>query len=396
MRKTNWLFLTTLTAVGITLVASAAVLQLVEQTYPQPLPQTEPADASSYGRLALELAKRERYSEALQANQQALGYDPENATLYFNQGWIQARQGEWQAALNSLNRSLELNPRLTQALYNRAWIYQQLKQTQASQRDLQTALQQGWKPTTPLEQARVLQLQNRHADALKQLQQAQGQAGEVDYWLSRSYLALKRWEEARQALDRVLAIQSDAGLYHDRAQVNLKLGQPEAAHADLQQSLRLDNDTQTRLALVALQIEADPTQALETLKPLLREENIPLNVRLLELKARLRLNPATAREALAKELTDHPQAAQLWLLQAQDLRQRRKYTDASDALQRARQQGLNGGELALESARLAAQQGQRATAQQRLEQALKLRPDLRTEASRDRLLRKMLNPPVQN
>lgn len=396
MRKTNWLFLTTLAAVGITLVASAAVLQRVQQTYPPPLPQTQPADPSSYGRLALELAARERYAEALQANQQALGYDPNNASLHFNQGWLQARQGEWQAALKSLNRALEINPQLAPALYNRAWIYQQLQRPQEAQRDLQAAVRQGWKPTTALEKARLLQLQNQHTAALAQLQQAEGQAGEIDYWLSRSYLALKRWSEARQTLDRLLALQPDAALYRERAQAHLQLGQSEAANADLERSLNLSNDVDTRLALVALQIEADPTQALETLKPLLREDQVPLNVRMLQLKAELRLNPAAARQKLAQELENHPQAARLWLLQAQDLRQRRKYTEASNALQRARQHGLNAGELALESARLAAQQGQRATARQRLDQALKLRPDLRAEASSDRLLRKILNTAVQN
>lgn len=394
MRKTNWLFLLMLGSVGLTLASGVALVQLLLHPPLPPVELPPHADAATYASIAIDLAGQQRYADAISVNTRALSYAPDQAALLYNQGWMAAHLGRWMQALIFLDKARARAPRDPQTLYLRAWVLQQLgrgPEALAAQREADAL---GWKPSDPYARARVLQLQNQHAEALRAFDQALAarpdQRAPFWYWRSRSDLALHKSKEALADLDKAIAIRADAALYSERASLHQALGQPDKAFADLSAAQRLAPSRETRLAQIQLQLELDPVAGQAAAADLLKTQPDWPPAQLLQVRVQLAARQTKpAQKALDAYLKAHPGDADALGLQAVIYRNQRRYPEALKALEQARSAGYAPALLELEQARIAVQQGQKPEAKAHLVKALQLQPSLRDQLQSDRVLKKI-------
>ncbi len=385
MRKTNWNFLFALSLVLAFGLTGLALWRAQVALAPVEIPVLKRGTATDYARLAQSFAQEKNFAIAAQLNQQALTYHPGSAVLHYNQAWLAARQSQWQAALSEANQSLKLQAD-AQTYVLRAWIYQQQDQTSRFRQDLEHAKKLNWRPESKLEQARFLQLEDRHQAALKIYDQliSEGESAELYFWRSESHEALGQDQEALDDLSQWLSQHPQADGYLRHAQLNLKLGDLQAAFADYQQSLKQATDSEVQKQRDLLWIVLDPKVALAEFM----SRQASLEQKLAVVRAQLELKETkTAQQALDELLKENPRQAEVHFLQARSFRLRRKYTDASQALQLARSLKHDQSELLLEEARLLAQQGQKQAAEARVLQLLKAAPQLHGLLQQDRLLR---------
>lgn len=384
MQKTNWNFLFALSLVlalgltGLVLWRTSVALAPVE------IPVLRAGSALEYSRLADQFARQEQFSVATSLNKQALNYHPDSASLHYNQAWLAARQRQWPAALVEVNHALELEPD-AQTYVLRAWIYQQQERLSSARQDLERARQMGWKSESPIEQARFLQLTDQHQAALKiyALLIKQAPTAELFYWRSLSYQALGQTQVAIDDLSQWLSGHPQADAYLQRAHLYLKLGDLSAAFKDYQQSLSLQADAESQDQRDLLWTYLDPAAALTDFQQ--RESTRELKLK--KVRALLALKKTKlAQQELDELLKEEAGLAEIQLLQARSFRLRRKYTDASQALSRARSLKPDPQELLLEQARLFAQQGQKQEASARVHQLLKNNPESLAILKTDRLL----------
>jgi len=392
MRKIKWFFLLGLSAV-LTMGIAGLTIWLVWMLPPSPgLSVPEQADAKTYAELALDLAQQGYYSEALGLNSRALEQNPTHPGLHYNQGWLAARQGQWPLALQHFNRVCELAPDHVAARVNRAWVYQQLGQPAQAQAELAWLKSQRLPASSVLETARTQQLLGQHQQAIESLNQVLEKTPErkdVYYWRSRSYLALEKWEQVVEDLNRLLATQPQAEWYRERAQAFLAQGKSQEALTDLQRSLVLEPTDAARLQKARILMPQDPQAVLDELSRLSVAESPEAES--LKIQAWLALGQIRqASDHLDVLLKASPNQAVLWWLKARIARQQRKYADALQALDRAAQLGYRLSRLDAERALLAAQQGQREQALKYVEKALASEPGLITELKSERLLRRWL------
>lgn len=395
MRKTKWLYLLSLSTVTIALVAGVSVWILLRNPPPTQVQVPQQADVRTYAELALALAQQERYSEAMVVNQKALLLRPEHPGLNYNQGWLAAREGKWKEALKSFNKAHHLAPKDVDTLYNLAWVHEQLGQEKAKQADLALLQQLPQVSSTPLEKVRSLQVQEKHAEALKELQKIVPkdpvQKLQYNYLLSRSHLAVQDHQAALQDLNHLLAQSEDPTWLRERAQVEATLGQADAALSDLSRSLELAPNREAALEHARLQIKVSPELALTEIATLKKQNPNWLPLQMLQIQAEMaHKQPRQAQDSLEALLKQHPDNAQIWLLQARLERQRRHYSPAEVALQKALQLGAPRTEVMLEQALLAAQQNQRDTALKYVQQVLAENPALEAKLKQERLLKRWL------
>ncbi|PKL76799.1 MAG: hypothetical protein CVV27_08395 [Candidatus Melainabacteria bacterium HGW-Melainabacteria-1] len=252
MRKSNWLILLTFGCSGVTLAAGLAVWLNFQTRSQAPVQLPAQGDDRTYAELALSLAARERYEDALAANARALSYNPANAALLYNQGWLESRLGRWQQALEFLARAQAQAPDDPEVRYTRVWVLQQLGRRKQWQNELKQAQRIKWQPTSAYARARLHQLAGEHPQAVKAFGQAlseQPKQGAGFYYArSQSLRILKQDTQALADLDRVIQWHPTAELYRERAAVHERLDQLEPALADLAHSQALDPRRETRLA----------------------------------------------------------------------------------------------------------------------------------------------------
>lgn len=389
MRKIPWIALLSISSV-LSLVAAGLVFWF-SLHYERPVHLPAKGSALSFAKMSQELVQARRFPEALEANQQALSYQPHNPSLLYNQAWLYARLGKLETALNAFEKILEVEPQHVGALVNRSWLYKRLQHPQfrASLLELERLGIQG---RNTLEKARILQLKAEHSQALELLEAElkQGPDPNLQYWRSQSYFALGQERKALADLSAYLAHTPDASAYRQRAQAHRRAGQLEAALSDLQRAQELNPGPEIDLEIARLYVDLNPEQALQAAQEL--QEDHPHKA--FELSIQAMLAQRQHKEALEKiesELQRNPNRAQIWALKASILRQRRQYSAAEQALHTARTLDHPRPEnLDLERARIAAQQGQREEAIKWLQNALMQQPGLRAELKDDRLLRRWL------
>lgn len=397
MRKTNWLFLLSLASGVVTLAAVLAVWVSLRHRPPEPLVLPKHADATTYGSMALELAGQSRYGDALTANTRALSYSPEHVELLYNQAWLEARLGRWGQALNQLERARKQAPNDPAIAYTRAWLLQQLGRVSEARSELAQARKLGDQPSDPYVQARLYQLENRHAQALqafaKAVQAQPEQPPAFYYWRSRSQRELGHSKEALADLDRAVTGNVTPRLYRERATVHEQLGQLPEALADLARSRALEPSKEADLAHARLQLTVDPVAAQTEIAALLKADPKWVPAKLLQVRAMMnarQLKPA--QQSLAEIQVQDPQNPEAWWLQGMLSRIQRKYPQSLSALNQAQKLGYDSAKVELELTRLAAQQGQRDEVRQRVTKLLKSHPELKAELESDRLLKKYLKP----
>ncbi len=397
MRKTTWLFLLCLGSGAVTLTAALAVWVSLNHRPPEPLILPAHADARTYGSLALELAAQSRFADALTTNTRALSYSPDQASLLYNQAWLEARLGRWGQALNTLEKARRQVPNDPEMAYLRVWLLQQLGRQNEARTELVQARQFAAQPADPYVKARLFQLENKHADALKAFNQAlqknPQQAPGFYYWRSRSQRALGQNQAALADLDRAVSAEPTARLYRERAVLKEQLGQLPGALSDLNQVIQLEPSKEARLAYARLQLEIDPALGKTEVEALLKQEPKWIAAQLLHVRSQIearQLKPA--QQALAEIQQREPDNAEAWWLQGVILRNQRKYPQALSALNQAQKLGYNPTQVELERARLAAQQGNKPDANTRVLKLLKQSPELKSKLENDRLLKKFLKP----
>lgn len=151
------------------------------------------------------------YKNAIRQFEQALEINPNYIEFHIGIGLSQSELGNHQAAIAVFNQILTINPNYYNAYYNRASNYKALGKLQLDLQDL----------------TKTLQLtNNNHVSAL----------------INRAniYIKLKQDRQAKQDLDRAIALNPDeANAYFNRALVNLLLGNRKAAQSDLNRAEQL-------------------------------------------------------------------------------------------------------------------------------------------------------------
>lgn len=394
MRKTNWLFLLMFGSVGVTLASGVALANLLLHPPPAPVRLPPHADARTYAQIAVDLAEQRRYDDAIAVNTRALGYDAGEPALLYNQAWLAARLGRWAQALVYLDQGLSRTPADGEMRYLRAWVLEKLGRQPEAAAALQAANRLGWQPADAYAAGRLLQLQQRHAEAIKAFARAlevqPNQPVEFWFWRARSERATNQLQAALADLDTAVALKPSAALYRARADLKQALGQTAAALQDLAVAQQLAPSRESRLAGIRLQLELDSAAAQAAATELLKDQPDWPPAQRLQVRALL-ANRQTkpAQRALDAYLRQHPADAEALGLQAMLYRLQRKYLPAEAALTQAEKAGYDPADAQLERARLAILQGHQAEALTALRQALQLQPALKSQLKADRQLRRV-------
>lgn len=162
---------------------------------------------------AKKLMNSQKFTDAIQAYREVLKYDPLNGDAYKQIGWCQYRQGYYQDALLSAQKAVELNPK-DETNYNLlAGIYSSQNNDELAIENYKKAIEM-----TNSEGEKVYLLSN----------------------LSISYRNLYKYDEAKQAVNQALMIDSTAThTWWQKGIVFIKESKPDSAIACFQTAVTL-------------------------------------------------------------------------------------------------------------------------------------------------------------
>lgn len=110
----------------------------------KPQPEATPRTIEEAVKLCKELFKREKYTELLQASEQAIALDPDNADAWVYKGVSLCRFGKWEETLSVYDRAIELDPDIVlkaDAMRNKADSLNKLGRHEEALQTLEKALQ---------------------------------------------------------------------------------------------------------------------------------------------------------------------------------------------------------------------------------------------------------------
>lgn len=220
--------------------------------------------------LALEAYRLGQYEQAGQACQEVLGRQDNHFWARYILALCHLRASRWLQGKAELTVCLDKRPefvwpRLLRGLASRELGAKQKEaaEYEVARADLDAALKQDRSPLAQyvgLVNRGVLSiLQQRYDEAIADLQEAvKHNAGGYQGYsnLAQAYQAVKKWDQAAQALDQAIAFAPDlAFLYENRARVHLERQSPKAARADFERAIAREPRGSQSLRLVSNQVE---------------------------------------------------------------------------------------------------------------------------------------------
>lgn len=226
------------------------------------LVKTDPVTVSSlYEHIGDLLRQQQRYSEAVDALQQAIEWNPSNTGAFLSLGLVSEQQGDLAESEKERqayrNRAVEMYLKTTQLNTQSIEAYTALcrvygKQGRVSDIDrvgrqiMELARDDDAKYDARLAIAEAYQYANLYEWAIDQLNQAvklNPNRAEAHIGLARLYEAQKQWAKAREEYEKVgQLVPNRADAYLELGRVNVELNQWEEAESALRQAINLAPD----------------------------------------------------------------------------------------------------------------------------------------------------------
>lgn len=155
---------TAIALLGISSILSVIPLAVHAQTAPNPTSYTSPSSAFKLLLRGRDRWQRGDYKGAISDFNQAILFNPNDANIYFNRGFLLFQLGDQFGALSDFDQALLLNPRYAMAYFQRGGLRYTLGDQPGGIQDLQQAAklfsQQG--DTTSYQKTQNLLRQLRH------------------------------------------------------------------------------------------------------------------------------------------------------------------------------------------------------------------------------------------
>ncbi|MEH2170322.1 MAG: tetratricopeptide repeat protein [Nostoc sp.] len=186
----------------------------------------------------------ERYTEALQDFDCAIGLDPKSAWVIINRGETYRSMERYAEALQDFNHAIELDPRVDWAIANRGETYRLMKQYTEALQDFDCAIELDPKYAWAIaHRGETYRSMKGYTEALQDFDCAI-ELDPKDAWAiarrGQTYLMLKLYNEAFADFNYAIDLDSDSNWYlYNRALAYLALNQPDKARTDLVLAIKL-------------------------------------------------------------------------------------------------------------------------------------------------------------
>ena len=222
-----------------------------------------PTEAERQYQTAAELQAQERWREALEAYNEVVRLDPENAEAHYNRGLVHSGLGETESAIEDLRETLRLDPNHVPALTKRGELFWTLEEYDKAAHDLDRAIRLDSNADTYEARARVSAAQGNHSRAKRELSTAiRLEPDRATAYLTRgiAYFGLGEIQNAVDDFNDAIRLSPEsANAYANRALANTLLGNDNEASKDIDRAVQLGVDgVELREGIDRAKAERDP------------------------------------------------------------------------------------------------------------------------------------------
>lgn len=147
--------------------------------------------------------KTQEYAKEIATLDRAIKDEPENATAFFNRGWLYLKQGDLAAALDDLTQAISLKDGDADAYYNRGMVYIRMREYERAIEDFNRAIELNPVAVDAYcNRANAYHELGRHAQALDDYQAALKLASEDgDLYYNRAVIHLEKGDRRKALSD---------------------------------------------------------------------------------------------------------------------------------------------------------------------------------------------------